>query len=84
MARDLTPNERDLLEWLLAEPRIPDAERLRAQVPFAHVVEGVPDLPTYLHLEVQGAPPAHCPDGLVPGEAVVESGDGEAAGFLML
>lgn len=84
MGRDLTLNERALLEWLLTDPQIPEADALRAQIPFTKVVAGVPNLPTYLHLEVVGAPPAGCPDGVLPGDAVVESADGEATGFLML
>lgn len=84
MGRELTVNERALLEWLLADPQIPDADALRAQIPFTRVVAGVPNLPTYLHLEVSGASPADCPDGVLPGDAVVESADGEATGFLML
>lgn len=84
MGRDLTLNERALLEWLLTDPQIPDAEALRAQIPFIKVVGGVPNLPTYLHLEVMGAPPAACPDGVLPGDAVVQSADGEPTGFLML
>jgi hypothetical protein len=84
MGRDLTLNERALLEWLLSDPQIPDADALRAQIPFTKVVAGVPNLPTYLHLEVVDAPPAACPDGVLPGDAVVESADGEATGFLMV
>jgi hypothetical protein len=84
MGRDLTLNERALLECLLSDPQIPDADALRAQIPFTKVVAGVPNLPTYLHLEVVGAPPAACPDGVLPGDAVVESADGEATGFLMV
>src|SRR3989337_3534756 len=83
MGRDLTSNERALLEWLLTDPQIPDADALRAQIPFTKVVAGVPTLQTYLHWEVVGAPPAACPDGVLPGDAVVESTD-EATGFLML
>ena len=84
MGRDLTLNERALLEWLLTDPQIPDADALRAQIPFTRVLAGVPNLPTYLDLEVVGAPPAACPDGVLPGDAVVESADGETTGFLML
>jgi hypothetical protein len=84
MGRDLTLKERALLEWLLSDPQIPDADALRAQIPFTKVVAGAPNLPTYLHLEVVGAPPAACPDGVLPGDAVVESADGEATGFLMV
>ena len=73
MARQLTWNERDLVEWLLRESRIPAVDALRAQIPFAQVVEGTPSMPTYLHLAVSGASPATCKDGVLPGGAVVES-----------
>jgi hypothetical protein len=56
---------------------------LRAQVPFARVVEGGPALPTWLHLEVPGATPAVGKDGNVAG-CVVEDSSGEATGFLEL
>lgn len=73
-----------LLQWLLRDPSIPDVDRLRAQIPFTRVVEGAPDLPTYLHLAVSGAPPAACEDGPLPGSAVVMSASGEPTGFLLL
>lgn len=84
MGRELTSNERGLVEWLLRDPRVPDAEALRAQIPFAQVVEGTPTLPTYLHLAVSGAQPAACKDGPLPGGAVVMSPSGEPTGFLDL
>ncbi|MEX0710355.1 MAG: hypothetical protein WD116_04025 [Chloroflexota bacterium] len=84
MGRDLTSNERDLLGWLLDDPRIPDADALQAQIPFTQVVEGMPAMPTYLHLAVSGAPPATCKDGPLPGDAVAMSPSGEPTGFLIL
>jgi hypothetical protein len=84
MGRDLSSNERALLEWLLTDPRISDADSLRAQIPFTYVVDDVPELPTYLHLAVSGVSPAACEDGVLPGGAVVESASGEATGGLML
>jgi len=84
VGRELTANERGLLEWLLDAAHLPDANALRAQIPFAQVIEGEPNLPTYLHLSVSGALPAACDDGHVPGGAVVEDPSGEASGFLDL
>jgi hypothetical protein len=84
MARNLTSNERSLLEWLLGDSRITEAATLRAQIPHAYAVKGIPDLPTYLHLTVRGAPPANVDDGRLPGGAVVLSPSGEATGGLIL
>jgi hypothetical protein len=84
MGRELVPNERALLEWLLLESKLEDADTLRAQIPFTRVVKGETDLPTLVHLSVLGAPPALCEDGHVPGGAVVESASGEPTGFLDL
>jgi len=72
VARELSSNERRLLEWLLDASDIPDADTLGAQIPFAQVVEGTPNLPSYLHLSVSGASPAKCKDGDLPGGAIVE------------
>lgn len=85
MGRELTANERNLLEWLLRDTGITDAETLRAQIPFASVVEGVPAMPTYLHLAVTGASPAGIKDGPVLGNAtVVVSASGDPTGGLLL
>jgi hypothetical protein len=84
MARELTANERALLEWLLGDGRIADAATLRAQIPFAKVVEGKTDLPTYLDLAVTGASQAACADGALPGGAVVTSLSGDPTGGLIL
>ena len=84
MGRELTANERAILEWLLQDPKVPDADTLRAQIPFAQVVAREPNLPSYLHLSVVGALPAACKDGHLPGGAVVEDPLGEATGFLDL
>lgn len=83
MSRDLTPNERALLEWLLRESTSREADDLRAQIPFARVVEERPALPTWLHLEVSGATPAVGKDGNVAG-CVIEDSSGEVTGFLEL
>jgi hypothetical protein len=83
MPRDLTPNERALLDWLLRESSIPQADDLRAQIPFARVVERGSDLPTWLYFEVSGATPVACRDGNVA-SCVVEDSSGEATGFLEL
>jgi hypothetical protein len=81
--RDLSSNERELLEWLLADPNVPCADTLRAQIPFTRAVEGVPNMPTWLHLGVFGGDPADCPDGNVA-DAVVYSPSGQPTGFLFL
>jgi hypothetical protein len=42
-------------------------------------------MPTYLHLAVMpGVPPADCPDGKVPVDAVVVSRSGETTGFILV
>jgi hypothetical protein len=84
MGRDLTSNERALLEWLLQDPRIPDVEALRAQIPLAQIVEGPESLRTYLDLAISGVSPAAVQDGPLPGTAVVMSPSGEPTGFLDL
>lgn len=84
MGRDLTSNELALLEWLLLDPEVPDADALRAQVRFAQVVEGEPRLPSIIHLSVAGALPASLNNGHVPGGAVVEDASGQPTGFLDL
>jgi hypothetical protein len=84
VGRDLTSNERALLEWLLRDPRIPDVDALRAQIPFAQVVEGPESLPTDLDLAVSGAAPAAVKDGPLPGWAVVMCLSGEPTGHLDL
>lgn len=83
MSRDLTPNERALLDWLLRESTSPDAKGLRSQIPFTRVVERRPALPTWLDFEVSGAAPALGKDGNVAG-CVVEDSSGEATGMLEL
>lgn len=84
MSRNLTANERALLEWLLDDPQIPDADALRAQIPVTTVTAGTPNLPSYLHLSLTGASPAECPDGPAGRGAVVENAAGEPTGGLIL
>lgn len=70
---------------MLADPALPAGDALRAQIPHVRVVDGTPPMPTYLHLGVTpGAPPADCPDGKVPVDAVVESPSGETTGFILV
>lgn len=85
MERELTPSERGILEFMLVDPGLPCGEALRAQIPHVLVVDGIPPMPTYLHLAVKsGAPRADCPDGVIPVHAVVESSSGEPTGFIMM
>jgi hypothetical protein len=85
MERDLTALERGILEFVLADPSLPAGDALRAQIPHLRVVDGIPPMPTYLHLGVAtGAPRADCPDGKIPVDVVVESAAGEVTGFIMV
>ncbi len=85
MERELTALERGILDFMLADPALPAGDALRAQIPHVRVVDGTPPMPTYLHLGVTpGAPPADCPDGKVPVDAVVESPSGETTGFILV
>lgn len=83
--RELTTLERGILEFMLADPTLPAGDALRAQIPYARVVDGIPPLPTYIHLAVSSAArPADYPDGKVPADAVVESPSGEVTGFILV
>src|SRR5882757_1486788 len=85
MERELSPRERDALEFVLGDPALAEGEALRAQIPFVRVVDRKPQLPTYVHLVVTpGVAPADCPDGRVPVDTVVESASGEATGFILV
>jgi hypothetical protein len=83
--RELTPLERGILEFVLADPDLLAGNALRAQIPHATVVDGIPRLPTYLHLAVSPAVrTADCPDGRIPADAVIESPSGEVSGFILV
>jgi hypothetical protein len=83
--RNLTILERGILEFALADPALPATAELRAQIPFVRVVDGTPQLPTYLHLAVApGVPPADIPDGKFPVDIVVQSPSGETTGFILV
>ena len=85
MNRELTTSERGILEFMLEDPDLPCGDALRAQILAARVVDGIPPMPTYLHLAVSSdAPRADCPDGVVPVHAVVESPTGDSTGFIMV
>ena len=81
----MTPNEKGILEFVLADANLRAGDALRAQIPRARVVDGVPRMPTYLHLEVSSAArSADCPDGKVPVDVVVESPSGQVTGFIVV
>jgi hypothetical protein len=82
--RALSANERGILEFMLADPNIPDGDTLRAQIPYVRVVDGVPAMPSYLHLSVHGAPRARYPDGKLPVDAVVVDRSGDPTGFILI
>jgi hypothetical protein len=85
MGRALTALERDILEFVLSDPNLPCGDALRAQIPYARVVDGMPAMPTYLHLAIKPeAAPADCPDGRVPVDVVVEAEPGETTGFMLV
>lgn len=85
MERKLTLIERGILDFMLDDPALPAGDALRAQIPFLRAVDGTPAMPTYLHLGVTpGVPPADCPDGRVPVDAVVASPSGETTGFILV
>jgi len=85
MERELTALERGVLEFVLDGLTLACGDVLRAQIPYARVVDGQPTLPTYLHLAVTSRiPPADCPDGKVPVEVVVESRPGDVTGFILV
>ena len=70
--RDLMPEERGVLQKVLAAQLFPGAEQLLAQVPRTTVIGGDP---TSLELDVADAEPADSPDGPVPVRAFVGSAD---------
>jgi hypothetical protein len=82
MSRHLVSAERAILLSILQEQRFPHASVLAAQVPRTVVIGGAP---TFVDLMVEGsAPPADCPDGPVPGRAIVEGHDDEPVGEILL
>jgi hypothetical protein len=85
MDRELTTAERGVLAFMLADPSLPAGDALRAQIPYVRVVDGVPSMPTYLHLAVTpGSPAADCADGTLPVDAVVESPSGMSTGTILV
>jgi hypothetical protein len=83
--RELTANERGILEFMLVDAEVPGGAALRAQIPHARVVDSDPSLPTWLYLRVTpDAPAADCPDGALPADVTVESPAGETTGFIIV
>jgi hypothetical protein len=83
--RELTVVERGVVDFMLADPGLPAGDALRAQVPHLRVIDGMFSMPTFLHLTVTpGVPPADCPDGKVPVDALVVSSSGERTGDFIL
>jgi hypothetical protein len=80
-SRDLAPNERALLSYLL-QASFPGAQELAAQVEGTKVVGG---LPTLLDLAApRTAPIAALADGPIPVRAYVEAQGGQVEGELLV
>ena len=81
-ARELTDNERGILETILTSADVRGAVDLLAQVKRTRVIGG---LPTLLDLRVdQAAVPVDIPDGPIPARAIVESDGGKLIGEILI
>jgi hypothetical protein len=81
-ARNLTPDERELLLRILGDVPFEGAPELRTQVARANVVGGIP---TLLELRVaRSVPAAKCEDGPIPVRALIAGPNEEIEGEVLV